>query len=162
MFDTDVLNIEWNDFIEKIDHEIIFRYSENYKKKEPSFNSLNNWYSVGIKGVNHDEAKIICQYSNCRYDLSLRKKIGFYLFSIAFVSSLLIIFFALFKDMNFKNFFVLVLLPLLPLIVFSIQRVKENNRSISKLNKMKKISTKSWNKLIDKEPIDLPKITRQV
>lgn len=162
MFDTDVLNIEWNDFIEKIDHEIIFRYSENYKKKEPSFNSLKNWYSVGIEDVDHDEAKIICQYSNCRYDLSLRNKIGLYLFSIAIFSSLLIISFALLKCMNFKNFFVLVLLPLLPLIVFSIQRVKENNRSILKLNKMKNISTKLWNKLIVNEEIDLPKITREV
>ena len=162
VFDTNVLSIEWNDFIEKVDHEIIYRYSEKYKKKEPAFNSLKNWYSVGIRDVVNEEAKIICQYSNCRYDLSLRKQISKYLFSLAIISSLLIVSFALIKDMTFKNIFILILLPLLPIIVFSIQRIKENNRSIIKLNKMKSIASKSWDKIIGREYVDLPKITRKI
>jgi len=134
IFDTTVLNIEWNDFIEKIDQEIIFRYSEKYKKKEPSLESLKNWYSTGIRDIDNDKAKLICQYSNCRYDLSLRKYTKFYYSLLAIISSFLIVVFALSKDITFKNIFILVLLPLLPIIVFSIQRIKENNRSINYLN----------------------------
>lgn len=162
MFDTKVLNIEWNDFIEKIDHEIIYRYSEKYKKKEPEFNSLKNWYSVGIRDVVNEEANIICQYSNCRYDLSLRKQISKYIFSLAIISSLLVVSFALIKDMTFKNIFILILLPLLPIIVFSIQRIKENKRSIIKLNKMKSIASKSWDKIMDRGYVDLSNVTRKI
>lgn len=162
MFDTHVLDIEWNDFIEKIDHEIIFRFSEKYKKIEPSFDSLKNWYSTEIGSIVDDKAKLICQYSNCRYDLSLRIFTKRYYYFLATISSLLVAVFALSKDISFKNIFILILLPLLPIIVFSIQRIKENNRSIEYLNKLKKISSRAWGKVISGNAIDITKTTRQI
>ena len=162
MFDTYVLDIEWNDFIEKIDHEIIYRYSEKYKKSEPTFDSLKNWYSVGIKDIKSEISKIICQFSNCRYDLSLRKQISLIVYSLSIISSALIILFSTAENITFKDIFMRVLLPLLPIIVFSIQRIKENNKSIKKLNKMKKIASDYREKIMRGEDVDLSKITRKI
>ena len=162
MFDTSVLDIEWNDFIEKIDQEIIFRYSEKYKKTASSFDSLKNWYSTGIKNIVDDKVKLICQYSNCRYDLSLRNFTKIYYSVHVAISSLLVAVFALSKDVTFKNIFILILLPLLPIIVFYIQRIKENNRSIKDLNKLKKVSSEAWDKVISGKDINIPKTTRQL
>lgn len=162
MFDTYVLDIEWNDFIEKIDHEIIYRYSEKYKKYEPTFDSLKNWYSVGLRDINSGEAKILCQFSNCRYDISLRKQISIIVYSLSILSSTLIILFAIAENITFKDIFMRVLLPLLPIIVFSIQRIKENNKSIKKLNKMKIIASGYWEKIMRGEHVDLSKVTRKL
>lgn len=162
IFDTNVLKIEWNDLIEEVDHEVIFRYSEEYKKKEPLFDSLINWYSAGIREILDDEAKIICQYSNCRYDLSLRKDFSKYILILLIVSSLSVISFALVNNLTLKKVVINIFLPLLPIIVFSIQRIKENNKSIKTLKKMKELSTKAWSKVVNGNHIDLTKITRQV
>jgi len=130
MFDCDVLGIEWNSLIQMIEPNKIYRNSEKYFKKNKSFGSLRDWYSSKIEGINPIHAKLICQYTNCSYDKSLRNK--FYNCTCALYSLVAFSIFAMAcaKGITIRNLFESVLLPLLPLIVLSINKSKENTSSV--------------------------------
>lgn len=161
IFDTKVLQLEWNNLIDTVDYEIIYRYSEKSKKKQ-SLENFANWYSTEIQEVPGDAAKIICQYSNCRYDLSLRKNFSNYLYSLLAVSSALIFSFALIKDLTLEKVFIIILFPLLPIIVFCIEKIKENNRSMVSLERMKERSKMVWKETIENKSLNLLKAARQI
>lgn len=161
-FDTTVLDLEWNSLIEKPRHETIYRYSEDYKKKEDDYTSLKDWYPPQIEKLEPTEAKIICQRSNCVYDLSLRENYINKLMLLALFSGILIIVLGLIKGVTFENFFVILLVPLLPIMSFSIQKFQENKKSIAVLNKMRDISNELWNKILNNEAVDTDKIIRQL
>ncbi len=161
LFDTNVLKINWNTLIDKPDNEIIFRHSEKYRKTEPTFDSLKNWYSPEIKNIQSEIAKIICQYSNCSYDHNLRKDFNTKLTLLAGISALFIIIFSSIKGVTIENFFITVLLPLLPIIIFTIQKYKENNKSIDTSIKMKQLALNSIEKLTD-ETVDILALSREL
>lgn len=162
LFDSTVLDIEWNSLIERPRYETIYRYSEDYKKNEDDYASLKDWYSSKIEELDSTEAKIICQRSNCAYDYSLRENYINKLVLFAAFSGVLIVVLGLIKGVTLENFFVILLLPLLPIMTFSIQKLQENKKSISALNKMRDAANELWNKLLINEVVETDRIVRQL
>jgi len=161
-FDTTLFELEWNDIISQVDEEVVFRYSELYKKKEPNFNSLKNWYSPKIKDIDSDLAKILCQRTNCVYDFTLRK---YYLNTLIFLLAglgLLVVILGLYQNISLPNFVNVLVLPLLPMISFGLQKYQDNQESIESLNNLKETTEEVWDKVIKGEKIDINKRSRSI
>lgn len=161
IFDCQVLGITWNTLIEKVDNDVIYRYSEIYKKSEGSFESLKNWYSLKIKNIDSEKAKLICQYSNCSYDKSLRddfhKKFTF----LAIVTAIFVIFCSSIQEVTVESLFVSILLPLLPIIILSIQKMKQNSSSIKSSEKVKQFASDPL-EIIKNDTVNISNLSREL
>lgn len=136
MFDCYVLDIKWNSLINKVSENSIYRHSEDYFKKGGSKEKLKDWYSVEISKVDSLRGKLICQYTNCSYDKTIRSQ--FYKLSkiLSFILIGVIVLLTSYKDYDFSTLFVTVLLPILPLIMLMINKAKENKESTETSNKI--------------------------
>ncbi len=157
LFDTFVLNIEWNDILvgDKPTNEEIHRYSEKYKEKHVDFNDLKNWYSPKISDIESSAAKIICQRSNCTYDYAIRDSFSNAILLILVITSLIIISIGLIKGFTLQNFFLLFVFPLLPAILLFFKTVSENGVSKDSLDELRSEIESIWNKLLSDSRIDI-------
>lgn len=162
IFDTTVLNIEWNDLLvgDKPSNEEIYRYSEKYKKKHLNFESLKNWYSHTVSKINSNAAKIVCQRSSCVYDYSIRESFSNAVLVVVLITLLLLLVVGLAKGLTLQNFFLLIALPFLPAITLLIRTVKENNLSKETLNSLEKTAESIWNETLLGEEIDISRKSR--
>ncbi|NET35908.1 MAG: hypothetical protein F6K19_28420 [Cyanothece sp. SIO1E1] len=161
-FDVKVLDIDWNGLIPKVLPERVFRFSEKYKKKEPDYKNLQNWYSPKLKELDTAVSKIICQRSNCVYDFSLRESFTRLLMGFMILAIILVITFALIKGLTIDNFFQLLVLPILPMITFSVQKYQDNRASISALTDLKDSSEEVWKKVLTNKSVDIEKSSRLI
>lgn len=162
VFDTKVFGIEWNNLIDKVDSEIIYRYSERYRKKEPNFDSLKDWYSTNIAEVMSEKAILVCQRSNCYYDSSLRKNFKNITSSMSLSAGFLILIFSSINGININNLFTTILLPLLPIITFYILRYRENQTALITLSRMYQFVCKAWTDSLSERNDSVKNLARQV
>ena len=164
LFDTNVLNINWNDVLveQKPISEEIFRYSEKYKKRHQNFNSLENWYSTKINDINTDVTKIICQRSNCTYDYAIRESFSNTILIILIITSLLLLLIGFIKGLTLQNFFLLVIFPILPAIILLIRTIKENNSSKKALDNLRSIMESIWKQIISGDRININQKAREI
>lgn len=139
LFDLNVLNIKRNLIINLPDPEIIERYSKKYKKKNIEYKKyLKNWYPDPISQVNEKVGALICQRSNCTYDLNLRKNYNTIMSFIIFLFLFLIVILSLVNELTLINFILTGLIPIFPMLIFLIRQSQQNKKVIKNLENTKK------------------------
>jgi hypothetical protein len=149
VFDCNVFNISWNEFLvgEKPDKEDIYTYNKNYLVNNKT-DDLENWYSKYIQDISDNNAKLICQRSNVMYDNELREnfiKNTKIIASILFVALTIL---TLINDISTRSFIVNVIIPFLPIVTLAFKIHDDNKRSITNLLEIKNIISTEWNKVI--------------
>jgi len=164
LFDTSVLNINWNKTLvgEKPTYEEIIRYSEKYKKRHSDFGILKNWYSPKISKIQSDAVKIICQRSNCTYDYAIRDSFSNAIFIVLGIMLLFLLVIGFVKGFTLQSFFLLVVFPLLPAIYLLLKTIKDNNASQKALDDLRSITESLWNKLLLDNKIDVNLMAREI
>jgi len=144
-FDTYVLNIPWNHILvgAKPEHGEILLYYKKYTKNKTT-EKLFNWYSVDITKLSGNIAKLICQKSNCNYDISIRKHFNLIIYIISSVSFLCIVINSLISGITVANLFLITLAPLAPLFQWAYKHIDNNRNSISKIATLTTIIDSSW------------------
>lgn len=136
-FDCEVLGFNWNTEKagKKPDPEVIMKYSDQYKaQKMPS---LTDWYPKGASELPLYLGRIVCQRSNCRWDIDQRR---FYANFIAFVLAIALFFsivFALCNNLIVLDFLAITIAPLMPFAMFCIRQYRENNDAADRLDATK-------------------------
>lgn len=140
-FDTTVLKLDWNATTagDRPDPETIHTYAERYKKREPGFNSLIDWYSPQIEQLPDHVGRIVCQRANLAWDVGLRKRFGSYLGLVASLLFILLFILAAWDGLSLRAFLLGVVAPTMPIAVFTIDQWHKNGKAASNLTRLKQI-----------------------
>jgi len=129
LFDHVVLGIPWNSVKlgSKPGEELITKHSKRYKKKDPDFASLRDWYHVDQP---EDTLTILaCQKINVWWDSYLRKRYFiFWVVSDITVLGVLVIVCCL-KNLTLRDFMVGVGVPCVPLLLLSLRFYWQHNET---------------------------------
>lgn len=148
LFDTYVLDIQWNDILchERPEYHEICNYFKQYEKKH-DMSDFSNWYEMGVERVSEISGKIICQKINCNYDVQIRKRYSNIILGIGIITLAIIIICAIFSDITFSEFLLIVVFPALPIIQWTYQNISSNNHSIANLEQLNSIVNMVWNNI---------------
>lgn len=152
-FDCDVLGLHWNEILcgKSVDFELVEKWSRKYRAKGLPRTDLENWYSVALAGVPLAVTRMLCQRTNCRWDVDLRKNYNVLMYCIGAGLFLLLISVAFALDMTMKNFFAVVLAPSLPFAVFASKTIIDNKDSIGRIDSIKDAIDGIWEKTLKKK-----------
>lgn len=148
LFDTYVLNIEWNPILcrEKPEHSEIFHYHSKSKETN-DLGKFNNWYDAAIIGVSEQTGKIICQKTNCTYDSAIRKKFNIVVLIIGITTILVILLFTIFSGVSISKIILTVIFPAAPIIRWTQRNIIINSESIKNLEQLNNLINRVWDKL---------------
>lgn len=150
LFDCDVLQLEWRDL--KAGHppdpETIDEAAAKYKRKDPDYAELRDWYSVEAGQLPIHLARIICQRANCRWDSDLRLRYANYVLASVSALGAAVLGIGLIGGMTLDEFFLAVVLPLMPAWTLAARQRKENKESAVALNRFKEHTEKLWKRAV--------------
>jgi hypothetical protein len=149
LFDTYVLNINWNGILclAKPEYNEIFQNYSKHKSKRRDFSQFTNWYEPDIIRVTEQTGKLICQKTNCNYDSNIRKKYNGVIVFIGASTILLIFIFTVFSDITLSKLLLTVIFPSVPIIQWTHKNVLNNNDSIKNLEQLNNLLNSTWNDL---------------
>lgn len=144
-FDTEVLQIEINETlnIASVDRETIRAKSKRSKTNRNKVESVTNWYSLNLKGVNTNIASILCQRTNIYYDFSVRKRYNWLMRIFVIMTFIILLCISLENDITFKSFLLEVIIPSVPIFMFAYKEINTNTESINNLKYLKNIIEKT-------------------
>ncbi len=145
-FDCEVLRLEWPEWKAsgKIDPEVIHAESCRYKKADPKFDDLKDWYEFEFTHLPHHLARLICQRASVGYDIGLRRSYRKWVAIIIVILCLGVFAFSLYSDVSMSKFILTVFAPLSPAILWGIREWKKQSEAIDSLDKLKKQADGLW------------------
>lgn len=159
-FDTQVLNISWNEIVaeDKPDPEDI---NQNYKKIfETQLNSIRNWYPDKISQLPEDIAKTICQRSNIWWDSKLRRAYAYCLTATFTILLAVLVWFI--KDKIIADGFIF-FAPFAPILRLLFEQAFSQHKSADRLDKLKNQLNKILDEVVTNPVINIsPIVTRSI
>ncbi len=130
LFDTNVLEIPWNNVVGKqLDKEIIASVLSRSDSRDYQALRLVDWYSPEVSKVGIEVGRFICQRSNVWWDSSLRKRYLNFLYVSSATGVLALIIVGIALDLTIGAFVIGVLLPIIPLMELLIKQINEHHGS---------------------------------
>ncbi len=153
IFDCDVLELESHELRKRRRPltETIFEAAKSYKRKDPHFTNLKNWYPPIVEKIPLHLARLVCQRINCWWDSQLRRRyiqtVGFVLLFLCFFVFLI----GLINGLTLAKFFLAVALPLLPSFIWAIREYLHQSEAANDKDELRKYSEELWEKAISQE-----------
>jgi hypothetical protein len=125
---------------------------ENWSDAFPSaqLGDLHDWYRPEVGSLPLESARLICQRSNCWWDMDLRRRYNKVVFVVATIFLLSISIIAIALDCTTKTIFGQILAPSLPFLTIAIKLIKDNNDAIDRLQAMKETLDSLWETVLKK------------
>lgn len=139
LFDCEVLQFNWlnlNCGI-RIEPETIIDASTRFKRKEPNYSNLKNWYAVSVGKLPIYQARIICQRSNIWWDAQLRRRYSKWVIFVLVTLSIIVFLIGLIGGLTLEKFLLAVLAPLTPAFVFGLRQYIEHNEAANRLDRLR-------------------------
>jgi MFS superfamily sulfate permease-like transporter len=156
MFDCDVLGLECLEL--KIRRrpivETIMESAKKYKRIEPTYASLRDWYPPIVEKIPLSLARLICQRENCWWDAQLRRRYTQLVGSILVVISIVVVLLGLIKGITIGRFFLVIVCPLLPAYIWAIREYFGQTDAASEKDELRKYSEELWVKALKGEFTD--------
>lgn len=153
-FDCDVLEMQADEIIygKAPDKEDVEEWSKVLPADQLS--ELKDWYRPEVATLPIDAARLICQRSNCWWDMDIRRRYNWTvgISAALFVSAMIGI--AVGLDCSTKTVFGLIVAPILPFLTMAIKLIQDNNDAIVRLRTMKEAIEAMWDRLIMKNVAD--------
>ena len=126
-FDCHVLELPWNRFLAgtPIDAEDIAACEERCPPGDGG--ALRDWYPPGVSQLPLPAARLACQRSNLRYDLSLRRRYCATLVTVLVVVVVVAFALAIVENPTMSSFVLSGAVPVMPLLLWG---VRERNRQM--------------------------------
>lgn len=161
LFDTYVLNIEWNKILclDKPEPASIYHYFSTRSNKDLS--KLSNWYEDEINSVSEATGKVICQKSNCNYDCSIREKYNNTILVIGVTTILIIFLFSIFSGVSLAKIILTVFFPAAPIIQWTHKNIILNKASIKNLRQLNSLINSAWDDIKNHKEVS-EKVIRQI
>ncbi len=152
LFDCELLDLQCPDLIARHipDTVEIMEVAERYKRSDPTHKALMDWYSPEVDKLPLYLARLVCQRTNCLWDVQLRRKYLQGVNIMLFILSALVMTIALVKGLTVGNFLLVVVAPLLPAIGWAIRESKGQKEAIQRKNELKRYAEELWTDALKK------------
>ncbi len=160
LFDCELLDMQCQDLIARNipDTIEIMEAAEKYKRSDPTYKALKNWYPSEVDTLPLYLARLVCQRMNCLWDVQLRRKYLQWVGLTFFFLCVIVLMVALVKGLTVGNFLLVVVAPLLPAIGWIIREYRGQNEAIRRKDTLKRYAEELWadalNKRIPVEEIE--------
>ena len=150
LFDCDILHLEWPDWkvAKRPDPELIYEATGKYKQKDPSYKALLDWYPIVVGQLPLHIARIVCQRSNLRFDMSLRHRYSTWIIISFFVFGFLLLMIGLIGGMTMEKFVLVVLAPILPAFLWGAREYKRQTNAVKTLERLKSYTESLWTDVV--------------
>lgn len=150
LFDTNVLFLDWNQFVvgSKVEPEEVLEVNTNEIPKREDF---ENWYEPEVKDLPINVARIICQRTNVSYDTRVRKWYALSLLWSVILIGLGLIGVGTYQNLPFSEIILTIVVPFVPLITFALREYRKQTDCIDSLATLKSEVEKLWAKAM-KDP----------
>ena len=152
LFDCDIFELDWSQLCSgsRPEPELIVSSSAKYRKKDPNYSNLKDWYQVSVGQLPIHEASLICQRSNIWWDAKQKlrycKLILFGLIAITIIVFLV----GLVGGLTLEKFVLAIVIPLLPAFIFTIRQYIENKQAATRLDNLRENSENIWQQVINR------------
>jgi hypothetical protein len=152
LFDCELLDLHCPDLIMRNipDTAEIMEAAERYKRSDPTHEALKDWYSPEVDKLPMYLARLVCQRTNCLWDVQLRRKYLQYVHVIFFILCAVVMIIALVKGLTVGNFLLVVIAPLSPAIAWVIREFRGQNEAIRRKDELKRYAEFLWTDAIKK------------
>ncbi len=152
LFDCELLDLQCPDLIARNipDTVEIMDAAEKYKRSDPTYKALKDWYPSEVDKLPLYLARLVCQRINCLWDVQLRRKYLQRVGVIFFILCAMVLTVALIKGLTVGNFLLVVVAPLLPAIGWIIREFKGQNEAIRRKDELKRYAEELWTDAIKK------------
>lgn len=146
LFDCDVLDMRWHESKvgRKPDEEAISEAVEKFKRANPEYSTLRNWYPVAVGKLPFEFGRIVCQRTNCWWDAKLRRRYANWTFVAVAVVSGLVLVASLLRGLTLEAFVLAGLVPLLPALILGVRHYDEQNEAAASADQLKEHAEKMW------------------
>jgi hypothetical protein len=136
LFDCDVLELPWPELkSRRPEAELIAEHSSRYRRTDPEYKSIHDWYAPVVKGLPIHLGRLVCQRSSCWWDAKLRRRYAVWVLSALGVFSTLIIVLSLLGDASLQTFILTGITPLMPAIMLATKQFTEHNESATRADR---------------------------
>lgn len=145
-FDCSIYPLKWNQILvgDRVDPELIVKYSTKYFKDHKDVTNLYDWYPKAIVDLPAEIATIVCQRINCWWDGEQRRKYSNGILAIIIFELFAMSILAIFSKISFPDFIVSYFLPFSPLTYALIKQCIEQKDAAKRLNALKSHANKLW------------------
>jgi hypothetical protein len=149
-FDSSVLNLPWNEiaYEKRPDPEDIEVWAKKNKFFTNGSGRYENWYRIEVNDLPAEVARLVCQRSNCWWDMDLRRRYNRMIYVIGGILLVSLVCIAIGLNCTAETFFGLVVAPLLPFLTTGPKLVLDNRDAISRLESMKDALEGAWNQIV--------------
>lgn len=153
MFDCDVLRMKWNELKigNRPDAETISEAAESIKKNRLEYEKLKNWYPAAIAPLPLFLARLICQRTNCWWNMKLRRRYRSVLIVGVLLPALLFVAISIHQNMTMISFILGILAPFSPTILWAIREYYKQGEAADALDKLKIQIEGIWRKAMSNE-----------
>lgn len=146
LFDCDVLELEWSKLKtgQRPDAELIAEQSSLYRRTDPEYKALRDWYAPAVGKLPIHLARLVCQRASCWWDAKLRRRYAISVLIVLGVFSVLIITLSLQQRATLENFILVGITPLMPAIALAIRQFYEHNDAAAGAVKLKEYTENIW------------------
>lgn len=151
LFDTDVLQLEWNsELCGPRDQAIrdVKYLSTKYKKKNVSLESLKNWYPTEFARVDISAGRVMCQKINTSWDSQLRSTYQSFLVRMSVSCVLIVLIIAMIQNKSTIDTIITIVAPLFPVVSYILKRISDNKETTIRLDKLSDKSEDLWEEVL--------------
>ncbi len=152
LFDTDVLEMNWNSQLcgsKEILHNVLKIKAEKYEKRNKTIENLLNWYPQEYSKVDISAGRIMCQKANIYWDNEVRMAFKYFLIIILITCTIFIILYSIIENNSFSETMISIISPLFPIWYYIFKRYCENNETIIKNEKMHGKMEVVWDQVME-------------
>jgi len=152
LFDCELLDLPHQDLIaiNIPDTVEIMEAAEKYKRSDPTYKALKNWYPSEVDALPLYLARLVCQRINCLWDVQLRRRYLERVGIIFFILCVIVITVALVRGLTVSNFLLVIVAPLLPAIGWIIREFRGQNEAIRRKDTLKRYAEELWTDALKK------------
>ncbi|WP_307745400.1 S-4TM family putative pore-forming effector [uncultured Pantoea sp.] len=163
MYDCDLYGIAWNELKcgTRLSREEVFRAARYYIKRPKHKHLFTDWYTKKDYALPELVLALMCQGENIGWDLSQRRILKRFLWSILITSFVLLLAYGLYSGVRLDNFLYYIVF-LLPLFRHFILQLNENVRTLARSEKVKSFIEKKLHELKEKPVADELKLAENV
>lgn len=149
-FDSSVLGLPWNEiaYEKRPDPEDIEVWAKKNQFYSNGSDRYENWYRTEVNELPIEVARLVCQRSNCWWDMDLRRRYNRMIYVVGAVLFVSLVGISLGLNCSAETFFGLVVAPMLPFLTTGPKLVLDNRDAISRLESIKETLDESWNRIV--------------
>jgi len=162
IFDCDVLDLECRELQVRRRPivEIIMEAARAYKRADPTYSHLKDWYPPIVENLPLYLARLVCQRVNCWWDADQRRRYAGAVVIILALLCAVVLAIGFVNGLTVGKLFLAVIFPLLPTFIWAYREIKGQTEAANEKDELRKYAEDVWNDALN-ERISLEEVEKK-